>query len=141
MCKSSVIFQTPGGISTQQCSDEIQLRDHWAQKEKVNEGPSALDHQLTVGQAMSGMFHIPHSILESFQGGTVVKNLPANAGHMGLIPGWERSPGVGNSKPLQYSCLENPMDRGALQSTMSQRVGHNLATEHDGSNSTPSFMR
>ena len=49
-------------------------------------------------------------------GGTVVKNPPANAGDtgdLGLIPGSVRSPGEGNGKPLQYSCLENPMDRGA----------------------------
>ena len=44
----------------------------------------------------------------------MVKNLPANAGDLDLIPGSGRSPGVGNSNPLQYSCLENPMDRGAL---------------------------
>jgi len=43
----------------------------------------------------------------------VVRNLPANAGDMGLIPGLERSPGEGNGNPLQYSCLGNPMDRGA----------------------------
>ena len=46
----------------------------------------------------------------------VVKNLPANAGDLrgkGLIPGSGRSPGEGNGNPLQYSCLENPMDRGA----------------------------
>ena len=48
-----------------------------------------------------------------FPGGSVVKNPPANAGDMGLIPGWEKSPGEGNGNPLQYSCLENPMDRGA----------------------------
>ena len=42
----------------------------------------------------------------------MVKNLPANAGDAGLIPGLGRSPGEGNSNPLQYSCLENPIDRG-----------------------------
>ena len=55
-----------------------------------------------------------------FPGGTVVQNLPANAGdtrHMGSIPGSERSPGVGNGEPLQYSCLENPMNRGTWQAT------------------------
>ena len=44
----------------------------------------------------------------------MVKTLPANegdAGHMGLIPGSKRSPGEENGNPLQYSCLENPMDR------------------------------
>ena len=43
----------------------------------------------------------------------MVKNLPANAGDTGSIPGWGRSPGEGNGNPLQCSCLENPMDRGA----------------------------
>jgi hypothetical protein len=46
----------------------------------------------------------------------MVKNLPASAGDargMGSIPGSGRSPGVGNGNPLQYSCLENPVDRGA----------------------------
>ena len=47
-----------------------------------------------------------------FPGGSVVKNLPA---HVGLISGWGRSPGGENSNSLQYSCLGNPMDRGALR--------------------------
>ena len=42
-----------------------------------------------------------------------VKNLSNNAGDLGLIPGWEKSLGEGNSNPLQYSCLENSMNRGA----------------------------
>ena len=49
-----------------------------------------------------------------FSGGSAVKNLPANAGDRGLIPGSGRSPGEGNDNPLQYSCLGTPMDRGAL---------------------------
>ena len=51
----------------------------------------------------------------------VVKNPPANAGDtkdMGLIPGLERSPGEGNGNPVQGSCLENPMDRGAWCATV-----------------------
>ena len=44
-----------------------------------------------------------------------VKNLPANAGDADLIPGLGQSPGIGNGNPLQYSCLGNPMDRGAWQ--------------------------
>ena len=62
---------------------------------------------------------------------TAVKNPPANAGDSrdpGLTPGSGRSPGEGNGNPLQYSCLENYMDRedpGRLQSVRSQRVGHN----------------
>ena len=52
-------------------------------------------------------------------------------GELGSIPGLGRSPGEGNGNPLQYSCLENPMDRGepgGLQSMGSQRVRHDLAT-------------
>ena len=49
----------------------------------------------------------------SFPRGAVVENPPANAGDTGLIPGLGRSPGEGNGNPLQYSCLENSMDRGA----------------------------
>ena len=45
----------------------------------------------------------------------MVKNLPANAEDSGSIPGMGRSPREGNSNPLQYSCLENPMDQGAWQ--------------------------
>ena len=51
----------------------------------------------------------------------MVKNLLANAGDVrnaGLIPGSGRSPGEGNGNPLQYSCLENPMDRGAWRATV-----------------------
>ena len=49
---------------------------------------------------------------------SVVKNLPAKAGNVGLIPGSGRSPVGGNSKPLQYSFLRNPMDKGAWQATV-----------------------
>ena len=55
-----------------------------------------------------------------FPGGAVVKNLPANAGDAGdtgSISGLGRSPGGGHGNPLQYSCLENLMDRGAWQAT------------------------
>ena len=48
----------------------------------------------------------------------MVNNPPANAGHTGLIPELGRSPGEGNGNPLQYSCLGNPMDRGAWQATV-----------------------
>ena len=47
-----------------------------------------------------------------FSGGSVVKDLPANAGDADLIPGTGISLGEGNGNPLQYSCLGNPMDRG-----------------------------
>ena len=49
--------------------------------------------------------------IEGLPGGAEVKNLPASAGDVGSIPGSGRSPRVGNGNSLQYSCLENPMDR------------------------------
>ena len=50
---------------------------------------------------------------------------------MGSIPGSGRSPGEGNGNPLQYSCLEDPVDRGAWQATIHgvARVGHDFATK------------
>ena len=61
------------------------------------------------------------SLYGDFPGGTVVKNLPVNAGDagdMGSIPGSGRFPGERNGNPLQYSCLENSMDRGAWWATV-----------------------
>ena len=52
----------------------------------------------------------------------MVKNLPADAGDVGSIPGWRRSPGEGNGNPLQYSCLGNPMDRGGWWATVHRVV-------------------
>ena len=54
-----------------------------------------------------------------FAGGSVVKNLPANAEGVGWIPGSGRSPGGGNGNPLQYSCLEDSKDTGAWRAAMS----------------------
>ena len=56
----------------------------------------------------------------------MVKNLPANVGDLGSIPRSGRSPGEGNGNPLQYSCLGNPMDRGAWQA-----IGHGVTKESD----------
>ena len=53
-----------------------------------------------------------------FPRGSEVKASACNAGDLGLIPGSGRSPGEGNGNPLQYSCLENPMDRGAWRATV-----------------------
>ena len=61
----------------------------------------------------------------------MVKNPPANAGDLrveGSIPGWERSLGGGHGNPLQYSCLENPMDRGAWWAAV-HRVTESDVTE------------
>ena len=64
--------------------------------------------------------------VSNFPGGSVVKNLPANAGDVGSIPGTERSPGDGNGNPLQYSCLRNPINRGAWQA-----IVHEVTKESD----------
>ena len=60
--------------------------------------------------------------MEAFPSGSVVKNPPANAGDMGLIPGSGRCPGEENGNSFHYSCLGNPMDRGDCQATV-HRVG------------------
>ena len=65
----------------------------------------------------------------------LVKNPSVNAGDAedsGSIPGSRRSPGEGNGYPFQYSCLHNPMDRGAWWAIVieSQRVGHDWETKH-----------
>jgi len=57
-------------------------------------------------------------VVGDFPGGTVVKNLPANSGDVGLIRGSGRSREVGSGNPLPYPCLENSMDRGACWATV-----------------------
>ena len=72
---------------------------------------------------MSGNLNKPHS--------SVGKESACNVGDPGLTLGSGRSPGEGNGYPLQYSCLENPMIRGACQATVHgiARVGHDLGTK------------
>ena len=75
---------------------------------------SALPSHNKVGGKSWAQVYNPEVVL-------VVKNLPADAGghrDVGLIPGLGRSPGEGHGNPLQYSCLENPMNRGAWQATV-----------------------
>ena len=70
---------------------------------------------------------IPVSLIVGFPGGSDCKESAYGAGDPGSIPGSGRFPGEGNSNPLQYSCLENPMDGVAwcrLLSTGSKRVRH-----------------
>ena len=67
--------------------------------------------------------------MEGFLGGSVVKNLPANAGDvrdLGSILGSGKSPGEGNGNPLRYLCLGNPMERGTWQATVHgvTKIGH-----------------
>ena len=63
----------------------------------------------------------PGCLIKGFPCGSVVKNLPANAGDtgdVGSIPGSGRCPGGEHDNPLQYSCSENPLDRGAWQAAV-----------------------
>ena len=71
-------------------------------------------------------FRVPGRIM-GFLPSSVGKESACNAGDMGSIPGLGRSPGEGNGNPLQYSCLENPMDGGTSQATVHgvARFGHN----------------
>ena len=64
--------------------------------------------------------------VQGFPGGSVVENPPANAGNAGLIPGLGRFRREGNGNSLQYSCLGNPMDRGAWWASV-----HGVAKESD----------
>ena len=78
-----------------------------------------------------GLFFIGcGAYIQGFPHGSVGKGSACSAGDLGLIPGSGRSPGEVNGSPFQYSCLENPMDRGAWQATVHgvTRVRHKLAT-------------
>ena len=68
-----------------------------------------------VGKVMSLLFNM---LSRGFPGGSDGKESACNAGNLSLIPGSGRSPGEGSGYPFQYSCLENPMDRGAWQATV-----------------------
>jgi len=74
-------------------------------------GPQRVGHDWATG--LNWYIFIYIYIFFGFPGGSLVKNPPANAGNKGLIPRWGRSPREGNGNPLQYSCLRNPMNRGA----------------------------
>ena len=64
------------------------------------------------------MLNIQYNYQTGFPGGSEDKVSDCNAGDLGLIPGSGRSPGEGNGNPIQYSCLENPMDRGVWWATV-----------------------
>ena len=69
-----------------------------------------------------------------FPGAQWQRLLPASAGDVGSIPGWGRSPGEGNGNPLQYSCLENPVDGGAWYTAV-----HGVAKESAKQHHTEHF--
>ena len=74
---------------------------------------------------------LPTPVFLGFPCGSAGKESACNVGDLGSIPELGRSPGGGHGNPLQYSCLENPMDRGTWQVTVhgAARVGYNLATK------------
>ena len=69
--------------------------------------------------------NIAQGMQKCFSGGSEVKVFAGNAGDSGLIPGLRRSPVEGNGNPLQYSCLESPMEGGALLA-----IVHGVAKSH-----------
>ena len=77
---------------------------------------SALANEFFTTEPPGKPFYCMYCIM-GFPGGSDGKESACNAGDVGLIPGLGRSPGEGNGNPFQYSCLENPMDRGAWQDT------------------------
>ena len=85
-------------------------------------------------QVLGSMFCANCLISWGFPGGSVVMNLPANAGDLGSIPGWGRSLGEGNGNLLQYSCLGNPIDRslagggGSVESQTQTHTSHLILT-------------
>ena len=96
-----------------QCSWLENPRDRGAWWAAISGVAQSHTHDLAAAAAASKKWHFP--------GGLVVKDLCANAGDAGevsLAPRWGSSPGGRNSYPLQYSCWENPMDRGACQTTV-----------------------
>ena len=85
------------------------------------------------------------TLQESFPGDSVGKHPPANAEDSGSIPGSGRSPGEGNGNPLRYSCLENPMDKGAWRATVhgvtkSRTRVIDWACMHEGTNNYASDL-
>ena len=81
--------------------------------------------------ALYKLHYAIYNVLQGFPCSSVGREPAYNAGDPGLISGLGRSPGGGNGNPLQYSCLENPMDRGAWWATVHgvARVGHDLASQ------------
>ena len=107
-----------------------EVKESWSGSEDKIQ-PTALSRKLNIIRAQSYAFIRLQSrvLLWGFPGGSVVKNLPANAGDAGdagdegLIPVSGASPGEGGGNPLQDSCLGNPMDGGTWRATV-RGVGH-----------------
>ena len=105
--------------------------DHCITNFKVTFGvDSAVLHVATPQPLYLWNSESSYPVIDSILHSSVSKESACDAGDLGLIPGLGRSPGEGNGNPLQYSCLENPMDRGAWQVTVHgvARVRCDLAT-------------
>ena len=107
----------------------VSVITHW-EKVAITAAPELL--QLCCGILPCRVELLPGYLMNtSFPGGLVGKESACNTVDPGSIPGWGRSPGERNGYPLQYSCLGNPLDKGAWWATVHgpQRVGHDLVTK------------
>ena len=93
--------------------------------------PSGCQSSAALSPIVSVGFYLSFQSLWGSPGGSEVKASACNVEDLGLIPGSGRSPGEGDGYPLQYSCMENSMDRETWQATIHgvARVGHNLVTK------------
>ena len=110
-------YSTPGFSVLHYLLESAQIQVHWVGDAIQPSHPLLFPSPpaLNLSQQVWGNLRITHHP-RGFPGGSVIKNLAVNAGDTGdvsSIPGSGRSPGGGHGNPLQYSCLENPMDRGA----------------------------
>ena len=78
----------------------------------------ALQVDSSPDELLGKIIYVCMSVYMGFPGGSEVKASASNVGDLGSIPGLGRSPGEGNGNPLQYSCLKNPMDKGAWWATV-----------------------
>ena len=107
------------------------MSTNWTRTQKINRALGMVMWQWKVSRLfIVKNFTCFQKILHWLPGGSAGREYTYNSGDPGSIPGSGRSPGEGSSNPLQYSCLENPMDGEdwRLRSKRSQRVAHNWAT-------------
>ena len=136
-----MVFESISQPSPRQNESESQVLEDWSSAFllyfcKWFVGTLKFDDQHYGLSVCPAQFHVVATALSvtvlgrgcCFPGGSEVKASACNAGDLGSIPGPGRSPGEGNGNPLQYSCLENPMDGGAWWATV-HRVAESDTTE------------
>ena len=107
--KEIVVTDLQQGLSGNKCGSDNFIRG-------LSQATQQLYGDLSLSTALVSLFFPSFPLPVLYPGGSVVKkkkHRPANAGGTGSMPGWGRFPAGGNDKPLQYTCLEKPMDRGA----------------------------